>query len=89
MNKLTLKQRWLIGTVLMVIGLAISTIDILSNMYEWNWGAMITAAVFVVSGYIFHLIFVKCPFCGARLPSTTKFPEKCDVCGESLRDFSN
>ena len=88
MKKLTLKQHWLIGTIAMVIGLAISTIDILTNMYEWNWGTVITAAVFVVAGYIYHLIFVKCPFCGARLPSTTKFPEKCDACGKSLAEYN-
>lgn len=88
MKKLTLKQHWLIATVLMYAGLIVSTIDILSNFAEWNWGAMITAVVLVFGGYIYHLIFVKCPFCGARLPSKTKFPEQCDKCGESLKKFN-
>ena len=89
MKKLTLKQHWLIGTILMGAGLAISTYDILAHMMEWHWGYVIAAAVLVAAGYIYHLIFVKCPFCGARLPSTTKFPEKCDKCGESLVQYNN
>lgn len=88
MKKLTLKQHWLIGTITMGLGLAISTYDILTHMMEWRWGYMITAAVLVVAGYIYHMIFVKCPFCGARLPSTTKFPEKCTVCNKSLAEYN-
>ena len=89
MKKLTLKQHWLIGIILMGAGLAVSTYDILSHgITEWRWGYVITAAVLVVAGYVYHLIFVKCPFCGARLPSTTKFPEKCDACGESLAEYN-
>ena len=88
MKKLTLKQHWLIGTILMGAGLVISTYDIMTHMMEWRWGYVITAVVLVAAGYIYHLIFVKCPFCGARLPSTTKFPEKCDACGKSLAEYN-
>lgn len=88
MKKLTLKQHWLIGIILMGAGLVISTYDVLTHMLEWRWGYVITAAILVVAGYVYHLIFVKCPFCGARLPSTTKFPEKCDACGESLAEYN-
>lgn len=88
MKKLTLKQHWLVATVLMYAGLIVSTYDILTNFTEWNWTAMIIAFALVIGGYIYHLIFVKCPHCGARLPSKTKFPEECDKCGKSLAEFN-
>lgn len=88
MKKLTLKQHWLIGTCIMASGLVVSTWDILTNTFDFKWWPMIVAIVLVAIGYIYHLKFVRCPECGARLPSTTKFPEKCDACGKSLAEYN-
>lgn len=87
MKKLTLKHHWLISNILMFAGVIVSTIDILNNFGTWNWPAVITAVVLVAVGYIYHLKFVRCPECGARLPANGKFPEACDVCGESLKQY--
>ncbi len=88
MKNLTLKQHWTIATGLMIAGVIVSTIDIMVNMDNFKWWPMIVAIVLVGGGYIYHLKFVKCPYCGARLPSKTKFPEKCDVCGKSLAKYN-
>lgn len=88
MKKLTLKQHWLIANITMFAGVIVSTIDLLSNFTEWNWTYFIIAVVLVAAGYIYHLKFVRCPECGARLPASGKFPEKCDKCGESLAKYN-
>ncbi len=88
MKKLTLKQHWLIATGIMFAGLMVSTIDLIRNPTSFNWWSFAVAVVLVAIGYIYHRKFVRCPECGARLPSTTKFPEKCDACGEDLTKYS-
>ena len=88
MKKLTLKQHWLIANGLMFTGVIVSTVDILRSFTEWNWGAVITAVVLVAVGYIYHLKFIRCPECGARLPASGRFPEKCDVCGEDMAKYN-
>ena len=88
MKKLTLKQHWLIANGLMFAGVIISTWDVLKNLTEINWVAMGIAIGLAAVGYIYHLKFVRCPECGARLPASGKFPEKCDKCGESLAKYN-
>lgn len=88
MKKLTLKQHWLIANGLMFAGVIISTWDVLKNLTEINWVAMGIAIGLAAVGYIYHLKFVRCPECGARLPATGKFPEACDVCGENLTKYN-
>lgn len=88
MKKLTLKQHWLIANGLMFAGVIVSTWDILKNFTEINWVAMGCAIGLAAVGYIYHLKFVRCPECGARLPATGRFPEKCDVCGENMAKYN-
>lgn len=87
MKKLNLKHHWLIANGLMFAGVIVSTVDILTNFAEWNWGSFIAAVVLVAVGYIYHLKFVRCPECGSRLPASGKFPEACDVCGKKLTKY--
>ena len=88
MKKLTLKQHWLIANGLMFAGVIVSTWDILKNFTEINWVAMGVAIGLAAVGYIYHLKFVRCPECGARLPASGKFPEQCDVCGENMAKYN-
>ena len=87
MKKLTLKHHWLIANGLMFAGVLVSTADILTNFEGWNWTAVGIAVGLVAVGYIYHLKFVRCPECGARLPASGKFPESCDVCGKNLTEY--
>ncbi len=90
MKKLTLKQHWYISNGLMFAGLLISTIDLLMNQITFNWWLMGIAIVLAGVGFAYHLIFVRCPECGARLRSgRTKFPETCEVCGADLTKPAN
>ena len=87
MKKLTLKHHWFIANGLMFGGVIVSTIDILQNFEEWNWTTFGIAVGLVAIGYIYHLKFVRCPECGARLPASGKFPQACDVCGQDLSKY--
>jgi len=84
MKKLTLKQRWLLSNILMYAGVIVSTIDLIRNFDEWNWVSFGFAVGLVALGYILHLVLVRCPACGARLPANGRFPKQCDACGEQL-----
>ena len=88
MKKLTLKQHWTVAMVLMCGGLAISTIDLLRNFATFRPVPMISAFVLVIGGYLYHRKFVRCPDCGSILPSTMKFPEKCEQCDKSLHEYN-
>ena len=88
MKKLTLKQHWLVGTVLMAAGLTVSTIDLLKNFGTIRPVPLIVAFALAIGGYLYYRKFVRCPECGAMLPSTMKFPEKCDQCGKSLHEYN-
>jgi len=86
MKNFTLKQHWIFGNILMGIGLAISTLDIFANPTQFRIFPLVLAVIFVAVGYIYHRKFFKCPFCDSVLPSSLKFPDRCEQCGKSLSE---
>ncbi len=88
MKNLTLKQHWMIGTGLMMVGVIIATFELMQNMLNTNWWVQGIAIAIALVGYLYFRKFVRCPECGAVLRSSMKFPEVCDVCGEDMSKYN-
>lgn len=82
-SKLTAQQSQTIANVVMCLGVVINLLDMLQNGLELKWGPALLAIGLVLIGYIYQLIFVRCPHCGDTLKghkNKTKLPERCPNC---------
>ena len=85
LSKLSAKQNNTIANVIMFAGIIINTFEILNNPTTWNWGVNILAIALVVLGYVYQLLFVRCPVCGDKLKGkTSKMLDNCPNCNHKL-----
>ena len=66
-SKLTAQQNQTIANVLMFTGIIINLFDIMQNGFTLNWLPILLAIGFVGVGFIYQLLFVRCPNCNQRL----------------------
>ena len=83
---MSLKSRFFIYNVFMVLGAICAAADILSDfakgIYEFNMTPMVYLAIaFFAVGLVLRFTFVKCPHCGDKLIGHKKVPAQCPVCG--------
>lgn len=85
LSKLSVKQNNTIANIVMFAGVAINTIEILNNPAGWNWGVNILAIALVVLGFVYQLLFVRCPICGDKLKGKgSKMVDRCPNCNHDL-----
>ncbi len=83
---MSLKTRFLIYNIFMVLGTICAVADILQDFAKGIQGInlsplVILAIGFFLIGLILRFTFVKCPHCGDSLIGHKKVPVKCPVCG--------
>ncbi len=66
-----------IGALLAVIG-AVITKDYKMNLLVWS-GLFV-----VIAGVAYHLLMVRCPFCGHSLAGCRPFPKVCPECNKKF-----
>lgn len=86
-SKLTAQQNQTIANVLMIIGVMINLLDMMQNGFTMKWGPVVAAVAFVVVGYLYQRLFVKCPHCDDKLKghkNKMKLPNRCPNCNKRL-----
>lgn len=83
---MSLKSRFTIYNIFMVLGTVCAATDILydfaTGIQNKNLPLMIVLAfVFFITGVILRFTFVKCPHCGDKLIGQKTVPAKCPLCG--------
>lgn len=86
-SKLTAQQNQTVANALMIIGILINLYDLMQNGFTLKLVPVLLAVFFVAIGYIYQLLFVRCPHCGDNLKGykhKTKLPERCPNCNGRL-----
>ena len=86
-SKLTAQQSQLIANVVMIVGVGWNLVDMMQNGIALRLVPTVVSIALVVIGYLFQLLFVRCPHCGDKLKglkNKMKLPERCPNCNERL-----
>lgn len=86
-TRIPAQRNQLIANVLMIIGVMINLIDMVQNGMTMKWGPVVAAVAFVLVGFFYQLLFVKCPHCGDKLKghkTKMKLPDRCPNCNKRL-----
>lgn len=68
-----------IGTLFAIIG-AMTTQEYKVNLW------LVIGLLVIVSGIIYHLVMVRCPYCGYSLAGYRPLPTGCPKCHKSFKD---
>ena len=71
---------WIImgtGILLALIGAAVIQ-DYKINL--WLWAGLFV----IIAGIVYHLLLVRCPYCGHSLAGYRPFPKECPECHKSF-----
>ena len=68
-----------IGTLLAVIG-AMTTQEYKVNLF------LAIGFIVIISGIIYHLLMVRCPYCGHSLAGYRPLPKNCPECHKTFED---
>ena len=86
-SKLTAQQNQTIANAVMFTGLLINLLDMMQNGFTLKPLPIILAVALVGIGYVYQLLFVRCPHCGDKLKgykNKAKLPDRCPNCNKPL-----
>ncbi len=76
------KISWIIigiGTLLALIG-AMTVQEYRVNLWVW------TGLFVIIAGIVYHLLMVRCPYCGHSLAGYRPLPKVCPECQKNFED---
>ena len=85
-RKLSLHTHFMIRTVITVVGLILVLIFQSSNRSNISTGALI-GLILISTGIIWHMLFVRCPYCGSHFSLKRALPKYCPWCGKYIDKF--
>ena len=86
LRELSLQTHFSIRTVIIVLGVIITLIAQASGRKDVNAG-MIVGLILIISGMVWHVLFVRCPHCGSILRLRGGIPKHCPNCGKYIDKF--
>ena len=83
LKNLSLTEHYVIHIVSMILGAIIALISIQFTP-EMNIGTII-GFILIITGFVWHFLFVKCPHCHCPFNLRAPLPTFCPNCGERVR----
>jgi len=83
LKNLSLTEHYAICIVSMILGAIIALISIQFTP-EMNIGTII-GFILIITGFVWHFLFVKCPHCHCYFSMRAPLPTFCPNCGERVR----
>lgn len=86
MGKWNPKKNSVISWTMMGIGVLLAVAGAVTvQEYKLNFWLLLGFLV-VIAGIIYHIVMVKCPYCGHSLAGYRPFPEECPKCHKKFED---
>ena len=82
LRQLPIRTHFNIRTGLMSVGLIIALIARSVSRFDMNAGMWIGLGL-MISGIVWHILFIRCPHCGSKL-HVRGVPKYCPDCGKEL-----
>lgn len=80
------QKRAAISWIILMIGILLAVIGAMTaKEYRVNLCLLIGAMV-VVSGIVYHLTMMKCPYCGCSLVGYRPIPKECPKCHKKFEE---
>ena len=86
LRKMSLHTHFSIRTVIIVLGLIITLISQASGRNDIGAG-MWVGLILMISGIIWHILFIRCPHCGNPFHMRGGIPKHCPNCGKYIDKF--
>ena len=86
LRALPIRTHFNIRTGLMIVGLITALIARSFSRFDMNTG-MWVGLILMISGIVWHILFIRCPHCGSPFHLRGGIPKHCPECGKYIDSF--
>ena len=80
LKQLSIATHWMIHLITTLAGCGIGLIS-----SQFGASVIMTISfILMTAGIVWHIVFVKCPYCGKHMNPRAGLPNYCPECGEKL-----
>jgi len=85
MKKISIKVHVWVANIIMCIGGVVVLVDMFNHGGQARKWVIGVGMLFVIAGFVYRMLTVRCPYCGDALTGRYTLPDTCPHCGRALK----